>query len=75
MLGSGSNLLVSDRGYPGLVVRASRLNLDVLPLPADDGLVAAMDLVRHGRRFDAEVPTWSRPEIRRTITPRRIWSR
>jgi len=32
VLGLGSNLLVSDSGFSGLVIKASRLNLDITPL-------------------------------------------
>ena len=32
ILGLGSNVLVADRGYSGLVIRTSRLNLEVGPL-------------------------------------------
>lgn len=33
ILGSGSNLLVSDAGFEGLVIKTSRLNLEVTHLP------------------------------------------
>lgn len=32
VLGSGSNLLVSDGGFEGLVIRATRINLEIIPL-------------------------------------------
>lgn len=38
VLGSGSNLLVSDDGFDGLVVRATRINIDISPVGPLGGL-------------------------------------
>lgn len=40
IMGAGSNLLVSDSGFPGLVIRANRLNLAIDPI--QDGSGAAV---------------------------------
>lgn len=40
ILGAGSNLLVADEGFPGLVIRVNRLNLELEPalnVQSDDG--------------------------------------
>ncbi len=37
ILGAGSNLLVSDQGYAGLIIRCSRINLDIDRLDSDAG--------------------------------------
>ena len=39
ILGLGSNVLVSDAGFPGLVIRTNRLNLDLAALPANSNLI------------------------------------
>lgn len=39
VLGMGSNLLVSDEGFPGLVIRANRVNLDVSPVSEEQGRI------------------------------------
>ncbi len=51
VLGAGSNVLVSDQGFDGLVVRAGRLNLETVALPGDaairaGGSVAISTLLR-----------------------------
>lgn len=32
ILGAGSNLLVADEGFPGLIIRVNRLNLEIFPV-------------------------------------------
>jgi UDP-N-acetylmuramate dehydrogenase len=50
VMGAGSNLLVSDSGFDGLVVRCSRMNLDVFAMAPDrlrtGGSVAVSSLLR-----------------------------
>ncbi len=38
LLGKGSNLLVSDKGYKGLVIRASRINLEIETIEVEGSL-------------------------------------